>query len=170
MLERCGFREKWCSWIAHCISSIHFSVLVNGSPAGFFSSSRGLRQGDSLSHFLFVIVMEALSKMITATVDRGLLSGFSAGSRPPTVNISHLLFVDDTLIFGGANPNHLRYLRVLLLFFEAVSDLKINLAKSVLVHVGIVDIVDELAGILGCRTSSLLLKYLGIPLGASYMK
>jgi hypothetical protein len=53
-------------------------------------------------------------------------------------------------------------------FFEAVSDLKINLAKFVLVHVGIVDNVDELAGILGCKTSSLLLKYLGIPLGASY--
>jgi hypothetical protein len=39
------------------------------------------------------------------------------GSRPPTVNISYLLFVDDTLIFYGANPNHLRYLCVLLLFF-----------------------------------------------------
>jgi len=96
---------------------MHFSVLVNGSPAGFFSSSRGLRQGDPLSHFLFIIVMEALSKMITATVDRGLLSRFSVGSRPPTVNISYLLFVDDTLIFYGANPNHLRYLCVLLLFF-----------------------------------------------------
>jgi hypothetical protein len=47
--------------------------------------------------------MEALSKMITVTVDQSLLSGFSARSRPPTVNISHLLFVDDTLIFCGAN-------------------------------------------------------------------
>jgi hypothetical protein len=65
MLRRCGFGEKWCSWISHCISSARFSVLVNGTPAGFFSSSRGLRQGDPLSPLLFVIVMEALSKMLT---------------------------------------------------------------------------------------------------------
>jgi hypothetical protein len=115
---RCGFREKWCSWIAHCISLVRFSVLVNGSPAGFFSSSRGLRQGDPLSPLLFFIVMEALSKMITATVDRGFFSGFSVGSRPPAVNVSHLLFADDTFIFCEANPNQLRHLRVLLLFFE----------------------------------------------------
>jgi len=70
--------------------------------------------------------------------------------------------------FYGANPNHLRHLRVLLLFFEAVSSLKVNLAKSVLVPMGNVDNMGELAGILGCGTSSLPLKYLGIPLGASY--
>jgi hypothetical protein len=169
MLRRCGFGEKWCSWIAHCISSASFSVLVNGTPAGFFSSSRGLRQGDPLSPFLFVIVMEALSKMLTVTVDRGLLSGFSVGARlPEAVSISHLLFADDTLVFCGANPDHLRYLRVLFLCFEAVSGLKINLAKSVLVPVGNVDNVTGLADILGCGVSSLPLKYLGLPLGACY--
>jgi hypothetical protein len=55
-----------------------------------------LRQDNPLSPFLFVIVVETLSKMITAIVDRGFLSSFSVGSRPPTVNISHLLFADYT--------------------------------------------------------------------------
>jgi hypothetical protein len=50
----------------HCILSVRFSVLVNGTPSDFFSRSRGVRQGDPLSSFLFVIVMEALSKMFTA--------------------------------------------------------------------------------------------------------
>ncbi|GLT61308.1 hypothetical protein SLA2020_340270 [Shorea laevis] len=119
MLRRCGFGEKWCSWIDFCISSARFSVLVNGSPAGFFSSSRGLRQGDPLSPLLFVVVMEALSKMLTVSVNRGLFSGFSVGSRnSAAVHISHLLFADDTLVFCGDNPDHLRYLRVCFLAFE----------------------------------------------------
>jgi hypothetical protein len=169
MLRRCGFGEKWCSWISHCISSARFSVLVNGTPAGFFSSSRGLRQGDPLSPLLFVIVMEALSKMLTVTVNRGLLSGFSVGSRlSEGLNISHLLFADDTLIFCGAIPHHLRILRVLLLCFEVVSGLKVNMAKSALIPVGNVVNVEDLADILGCGVSSLPLQYLGMPLGASF--
>jgi hypothetical protein len=169
MLKRCGFGERWCSWIAHCISSVRFSVLVNGTSTGFFGSSRGLRQGDPLSPLLFVIVMEAFSKLFSVTVQRGFLSGFSVGSSSNgVINISHLLFADDTLVFCGASPEHLLYLRMLLLSFEAVSGLKINLDKSVLVLVGLVDNMDDFAGILGCGVSSLPLKYLGLPLGAPF--
>ena len=80
--------------------------MVNGYPSGFFSSSRGLRR-DPLSPLLFVVVMEALNEMITTIVDMRLLSGFSVGSRLPVVNISHLLFTNDTLVFCGANFVHL---------------------------------------------------------------
>jgi hypothetical protein len=84
------------------------------------------------------------------------------------VNISHLLFMDDTFIFCRTNLDHLRHLRVLVLCFEAVSGLKINLAKSVLVPVDCVDNVDGLAGILDYGVSSLPLKYLGLLLGAYF--
>lgn len=75
--------------------------------------------------------MEALSKMIPATIDGGFLLGFSMGSRnSDMLHISHLLFANDTFILCGANPNHIRYLCALFLCFEVVFDLKINLAKS----------------------------------------
>jgi hypothetical protein len=83
-------------------------------------------------------------------------------------DISHLLFADDTLIFCGANPDHLHHLRCLFLCFEAVSGLKINLAKSKLVPIGLINNIEGLARILGCRVSSLPMKYLGLPLGASF--
>jgi hypothetical protein len=83
------------------------------------------------------------------------------------LDISHMLFADETG-FCGAKPDHFRYLRALFLCFEAASGLKINLAKLELVLVGNVDNVDELTGIMGCRVSSLPLKYLGLPLRASY--
>jgi hypothetical protein len=102
LLRRCGFGQKWCSWIEHCITSASFSVLINGSPAGFFKSSRGIRQGDPLSPFLFVIMMEAFSRMVKALTDHSLFTGFAVGARGgEQALISHLLFADDTLVFVG---------------------------------------------------------------------
>jgi len=142
---------------------------VNGNPFRFFSSSCGLRPRDPLSPFIFVIVMEALSKMISATVNGDFLLGFSVGSRNScAVYLSHLLFVDDTLIFCRANPNHLRYLCALFVCFEAVFGFSINLAKSELVPMGNVNNVDGLANIMGYEIFSLPLKYLDFTLGASF--
>jgi hypothetical protein len=168
-LRRCDFGERWYNWIAHCISSVCFFVLMNGSSYGLFNSSRGLRQKDPLYSLLFVIFIEALSKMITITVNMDFLFGFSVGCRNGGgLNISQLLFADGTLMFYGASPNYLHLLHCLFLCFEAVSSLRINLAKSELVHVGNVNDVEDLAGILGCGVSSLPLNYLGLSLRASY--
>jgi hypothetical protein len=161
LLRRCGFGEKWCMWIRHCISTARFSVLINGTPSGFFGSPRGVRQGDPLSPFLFVLVMEAFSRMLGAIISRGRISGFSVGPRDQTpVVVSHLLFVDDTLVFCGADDSQIRHIGALLVCFEAVSGLKVNLSKSALIPVGHVDDANQLAGLLGCGVSSLPLKYL----------
>ena len=165
ILERMGFGGKWCRWIKACISSIRFSVLVNGSPTGFFSSSRGLRQGDPLSPLLFLLVMEVLSRMLRKVEFGGFISGFTIGSE---VSISHLLFADDSILFCDADPQQLMYIRLVLTFFEAVTGLRVNMRKSELVPVGDVPNLSTLADIMHCRIASLPMIYLGMPLGSSF--
>ena len=79
---------------------------------------------------------------------------------------SHLLFADDTLVFCGADASQINYMGALLVCFKAVYGLKVNLTKSSLVPVGSLDDVDQLAGSVGCGTTDLPLKYLGLLLGA----
>jgi hypothetical protein len=122
----------------------------------------GVSGKGTLSPLLFVFVMEALSCMLFAGVNDGLLEGFKVGN----VIVSHLLFADDTLIFCKDSPDQLAYLQGIFLLFEAASGLKVNLAKSVLIPVGNIQQVDYLASILGCEVASLPLDYLGLPLGA----
>lgn len=144
-------------------------MIVNGSLEGFFGGSRGLCQGNSLSPFLFVIVMEALSRMMRELVERDSIEGFDVGGGGGGgVCILHLLFADDAFILCGAVENQFCNLRCLFLCFEAVLGLKINLTKSETIHIGSVENVQELADILECRVSSLPITYLVLPLGARF--
>ena len=81
LLKRMGFGVKWCRWIHTYVSTIQFSVLVNGSPVDFFGSLRGLRQGDSLFPMLFLIMTEVFSRMMKRVEGAGLLHGFRADGR-----------------------------------------------------------------------------------------
>jgi hypothetical protein len=87
MLLAFGFEDRWVSWILNLTSTAFFSILVNGVPSNPFSPSRGIRQGDPLSPFLFLIMAEGLSRSIHAAVGNGSLEGLSLhGISPP---ISH---------------------------------------------------------------------------------
>ena len=100
LLERNGFFAKWRWWIFFCLSTVRFSILINGSPCRFFGSYRGLRQGDPLSPLLFVLVMEAPGRMLDKAVHEGCMLGFRVGNlKGRSLVVSYLLFADDTLIF-----------------------------------------------------------------------
>ena len=143
VMQKLGFGEKWIGWIKWCISTASFSMLVNGTSKGFFQSSRGLRQGDPLSPYLFVIAMQVFSSFLKRAMDGGFMSGCKVKSEKG-VQISHLLFADDTLVFCQASQNHLTYLNWLLMWFEALSGLRINLEKSELIPVRRVENIDDL--------------------------
>ena len=129
----------------------------------------GLRQGGPLSPYLFILCMEVLSILLRRAVAGGFIFGCTLTSREGSVcSISHLLFVDDTLVFCKASKDQLIYLRWVLFWFEASSGLKINLDKSEIYKVGDVDNLDSLATVLGCHSGQLPSTYLGLPLGAPH--
>ena len=169
VLEKMGFRSKWLQWIKWCISTTTFLVLVNGSLVGVFRSTRGLRQGDPLSPYLFVIGMELFSRLIDRAMEGNFLFGCRVSGRGEEgLVLTHLLYADDTLIFYGADRIQLVYLRWLLKWFEALSGLRINLSKSKIILVGRVDVAKALAVELSCNVGSLPTSYLGLPLGAPH--
>ena len=152
VMEKMGFGSKWLRWMWWCISTAKFSVMVNGAPAGFFSSSKGLHQGDPLSPSLFVMGMEVLSVLIRRAMEGGFISGCKIQrGRGRAVQVAHLLFADDTIVFCEAKKEHLTNLSWILFWFETASGLRINLAKSEIIPIGEVEEVDELAVELGCR-------------------
>ena len=94
--------EKWIGWVKWCLSTTSFSILVNGTPDGFFQNSRGLRQGDPLSPYLFVIAIVALSCMLKRAVEGGFLTPCEVrGKGNERVDVSHLLFADDIDFLQG---------------------------------------------------------------------
>ena len=80
LLEHSGFPNSWMRSIFFYLSDVRFSILINGSPYGFFESSKGLRQRDPLSPLLFVLGIEALGRMLDEAIHEGHMSGFHVGN------------------------------------------------------------------------------------------
>lgn len=130
--------------VSYLYSSL-FSILVNGLPVGF-SNSYNLRQGNSLSHLLFLFVMKALNKMIKIIIECGFLHSFSVENDDYGSNdISHMLFSNDAIVFCDINLGHIQSLRALFLCFKAILEMRVNLSKFKLVLVGIVPKVEFLS-------------------------
>ena len=169
VMSKMGFGHRWINWIKWCCSTATFSILINGSPSGFFRSSKGLRQGDPLSPYLFLFAMEVLSQLLSCARNEGFIFGFRVGGRGREgLFVSHLLFADDTLIFCDANVDQLQYLSWTFMWFESILGLKVNLSKTEVIPVGKGIPMETLALVLGCKIGSLPTSYLGLPLGAPY--
>ena len=113
-----------------CLSSATFAILVNGNAKGWVKAFRGLRQGDPLSPFLFTIVVDVLSRLVVRAEERGLIEGLGVGRN--RTRVSHLQFVDDTVLFARASLEELISLKLILLVFGLLFGLRMNLNKSTL--------------------------------------
>ena len=150
VMSKMGFGQRWINWIGWCIFTANFSILINESPSDFFRSTRGLRQGDPLSPYLFLLVMEILSQLLFRAKSGGFIEGFKVGSSSGIGrDLRHLLFADDTPLFCKANSEQLRYLSWVFLWFEAISRLKVNRDKSEAIPVRRVDSLENIVLILG---------------------
>ena len=95
VMRRLGFHEIWVEWVMKCITTVTYSVLINGEAHDHISLTRGLQQGDPLSSYLFLLCMEAFSALIFDASNRDLLNGVSICRGCPRV--THLFFADDSL-------------------------------------------------------------------------
>ena len=100
MMKKMGFRDRWISLIMMCVTSVPFSVLINGEPKGSITPSRGIRQGNPISPYLFLLCGEGLSAMIKKKEREGLIRGVATARQAPRISL--LFFVDDSIIFCRA--------------------------------------------------------------------
>ncbi|KAL1208232.1 putative mitochondrial protein [Cardamine amara subsp. amara] len=128
VLTRFGFQEKWINWIMQCITTVSYSYLINDNPQGLVIPGRGIRQGDPLSPYVFILCSEVLSGLCRNAQLNGNLSGIKVARNCPRIN--HLLFADDTMFFCKASKKTCSALKEILHKYEQASCQKINTCKS----------------------------------------
>ncbi|KAL0405898.1 UNVERIFIED_CONTAM: LINE-1 retrotransposable element O protein [Sesamum latifolium] len=166
VLKLFGFPERFILWIEECVTTPSFSVCLNGSPHGFFKGAKGLRQGDPMSPYLFVLVMEVLNLILQQLIEQD--GGFSYHWRCDELHLYQLGFADDVLLFSRADMASVLIFKRGLATFAGLSGLHVNLQKSHLILSRLADgDRDTLLSILDFREGLLPLRYLRLPLLAS---
>ncbi|XP_072074404.1 uncharacterized protein [Arachis hypogaea] len=133
VLQKIGFVWRWREWVKECVGTASMSILINGSPSKPFKMERGLRQGDPLSPFLFVLVVDVLHRMLGDAVRNRCISPLLVGK--DNIELSHLQFVDDTILFCPPEEKTIKNYARLLRCFELMSGLSINFDKSSLISI-----------------------------------
>lgn len=162
VLEAQQFPPKFITWIAECISSPRFYVAINGELAGFFEGKKGLRQGDSISPYLFIMLMEVLSRLLDKAESDGSYSLHPLCSSP---KLTHLLFADDLLVFSDGSRDSTEGIKTVMHRFKDWLGLDTNEAKSEIFYGGFTEVqASELSNLSGFRRGEFPTRYLGLPL------
>jgi len=127
-MKKMGFDDKWINLNIECISTIPYVVLINGVAHGCITPRRGLHQGDPISPYLFLLCSEGFTGLIMEAARNKKLSGISICRGSP--RITHLLFVDDSILYCKASGMESRELVNIVQKYEEASGQKINTDKS----------------------------------------
>ncbi|WOL14305.1 hypothetical protein Cni_G23085 [Canna indica] len=147
LLRHRGFPEKWVGWISILLKMGESSVLLNGEQGKWIKHKKGLRQGDPLSPYLFLLIADVFARMLKRAARMHLIKGVSMGGE---FNISNLQFADDFVVFTKGDRDDLINLKILLYGYEVMTGLKANISKTEALHVlGNDDKSAKAAGILG---------------------
>lgn len=165
LLDAQDLPPLFVTWIRECITSPRFSVAINGELAGFFLGMKRPRQGDFISPYLFIMAMEALSKLLDQAVDAGDLRLHPSCQEP---RVTHLLFADDLLVFLDGSRHSITSIKKVLTTFKEWTGLDMNVAKSEIFFGGFSEIeASVIADISRFRIGSFPTRYLGLSLNPS---
>ncbi|XP_039057030.1 uncharacterized protein LOC120200200 [Hibiscus syriacus] len=162
ILRSLQFPNIFIAWIEVYFSQARYSISFNGSLTGYFKGARGLRQGDPIFHYLFILAMNVVSDMLNLAATKGI---FAYHPKCKKIGLTIISFADDLLIFYKGNVDSVvGVLSVLDLFYQ-VSGLNLNSSKSELFAVGISSrILEDIKIISGFKIGIFPVRYLGIPL------
>lgn len=160
-LSALGIPEKFIGWIRECVCTPSFSISVNGSSDGFFKSTKGLRQGDPLSPYLFVLAMEVFSRLLLSRFESGYISYHPKAS---ALDISHLMFADDVMVFFDGSSSSLQGIYEVLDDYAGWSGLTMKREKTLLFHAGLSPRAEYEIAHYGFPSGTLPVRYLGLPL------
>ena len=165
MLKSMGFLAQFCSWIMECITTTSFSLVVNGSIYGHFKGQCGLRQGDPLSPYLFVLCLEYFSCDLQSLKDN---INFQFHPTCDVVQLSHLAFADDIMLLSRGDLPSVSTIFAKLQHFCNVLGLSINTNKSSIYSVGVdQDVLSNIQQLTGFSLSYFPFRYLDVPLLSS---
>ncbi|KAL2242562.1 UNVERIFIED_CONTAM: hypothetical protein Sindi_0374200 [Sesamum indicum] len=161
-----GFPDMFNKWVEECVTTPSFLVGMNGKPHGFFLGARGLRQGDPLSPYLFVLVMEVLHMGFLQLIEQDM--NFTFYWKCEASKVFQLGFADDQLLFCRANTESIRALKDGLDRFALWFALRLNAEKShLIISKSAQNVKEQLLVVLGFLEGHLPMRYLGLPLISS---
>lgn len=163
IIRNMGFHKSWISLSMMCVKTVSFFILINGEPSGKIIPTRGLRQGNQISPYLFLLCVEGLSAMLRDEVGMGKIKGISVCRGAP--QISHLLFADDCIIFCRATMDEANRVSKVLKDYEDVSGQKLNKEKTSLFFSKNTkrENKDEIKNLFGAQVIQQHEKYIGLP-------
>lgn len=160
-----GFPSLFIGWIKECVTTPMYSVMLNGGLVGYFPGAKGLRQGDPISPYLFLLVMEGFSSLLQFNIENG---NFKYHPKCQELCISHAMFADDLFVLCRAHEGFLRVVMNALKDFHQFSGLQPNLLKSSVLFSSVsTTLKQSLVELLGISEGQLPVKYLGVPLISS---